>query len=85
MINILQINLRKSRSARRLMKHTARELQSDLLILSEIPRGLPDSQGWVSSSDGKSAVSLTQTAAMAATDSGKGPGFAFMQFPGLWY
>lgn len=65
------------------MEHIAQELQSDLLIFSEIPRGPPDSQGWVSSSDEKSAVALTQTATMAATDSSKGPGFAFMQFPGL--
>lgn len=65
------------------MEHTFWELGMDVLVLSEIPRGPPDSQRWVSSSDAKAAVALTVTAMMAVTDSGGGPGFAFMLFPGL--
>lgn len=36
MINFLQINLRKSRSASNLLEQTARELRSEVLLLSEI-------------------------------------------------
>lgn len=83
MMKVLQINLRKSGPARALMEQTVRELGSDLLILSEIPRGPPDSERLVSSGDRKAAVALTQTATTMPTDSGRGPGFAYMQFPGL--
>lgn len=42
MIRFLQINLRKSGLARRLMEQTARKLGADLLILSEVPQGTLD-------------------------------------------
>lgn len=83
MINVLQINLRKSGPARLLMEQTAQELGSDLLILSEIPRGPPDDQWWVSSADGKAAVAFTRTAMLTATGTSRCPGYAFMQFPDL--
>lgn len=65
------------------MEHTARELGSYLFVFSEIPRSPPDDQWWVSSADGKAAVALNRTAMLAATDTGRGPGYTFMQFPGL--
>lgn len=83
MIGLLQINLRKSGPARRLMEQTPRELGVNLLILSEIPRGPPDSPGWVSSGNGKSAIALSSTARMAAIECGRGLSFAWMLFPGL--
>lgn len=83
MFRFLQINLRKSRSARRLIEQTARELGTNLLILSKIPKCSPDSRRWTSTSDGKAAVALSTTAAFAATGSGRGPGFVWMSFPGL--
>lgn len=83
MVKFLQINLRKSGSARRMMEHTSRELGSDILVLSEVPRGPPDSQRWVSSSDGKAAVVLTEAARMAPVDVGRGQGYACMLLPGL--
>lgn len=83
MIRFLQINLRKSGPARHLIEQTALELGTDLLILSKIPRGPPNSPRWTSSADSKAAVALTTTTMLAAIDSGRGPGFAFMQFSGL--
>lgn len=83
MINFLQINLRKSSSARAMMDQTVRELKSDVLLLSEIPRDLPDITRCVKSSDRKSAVVLSATARLAAIKSGKGPGFACMTLPTL--
>lgn len=83
MIKFLQINLRKSGSAMRLMEQTSRELGADILLMSEISRGLSDSPRWKTSVDGKVAVALTSSAKMAATDSGRGPGIPLMHFPGL--
>lgn len=83
MIKFLQINLRKSGSAMRLIEQTSRELRADILLMSEIPRGLPNFPRWKTSMDGKVAVALTSSAKMAATDSGRGLGFALMQLPSL--
>lgn len=41
MVKFIQINLRKSDPARRLLEQTVRELGSDILIMSEISRGPP--------------------------------------------
>lgn len=78
MISFLQINLRKSGSARRLLEQTSRELSSDILILSEVPSGSPESHRWITSLEGKATVALTSTVQLAPVDSGKGPGFAYM-------
>lgn len=78
MIEILQINLRKSGPARRLMEHTVQELGVYLLILSEVPRGPPDTNRWVSSLDKKAVVALPFNAIMAPVATGSDLGFAVM-------
>lgn len=83
MIKYLQINLRKSGSARQIMDQTLRELGSEILILSEIPRSPPDTDVLVSSQDAKCSIALSPVANFAAISSGRGVGFAYMQFPGL--
>lgn len=83
MIGFLQVNLRKSGPARRMLEQTSMELGSDLLIMSEIPRGPQDTARWISSSDGTAAVALTNTAFTAPTSYGRGLGYALMQFPEL--
>lgn len=66
-----------------MMNQIARELGADVLVMSEIPRDSTDSPQWVSSSDGEAALALILTARMAPVEFGRGPGFAFMRFPGL--
>lgn len=83
MVKFLQINTRESAPSRRLMEQTSRELRADLLILSETSRGPPDCPKWTSSTDGELAVTLTPTTRIAVLGSGRGPGFAFMQFTSL--
>lgn len=83
MLNFLQINLRKSGSARAVMEQTTRELQSDDLLLSKVPRGSPDSSRWVTSTNEKSAVALSTTARLAVTEFSRGLGFACMALSGL--
>lgn len=57
------------------------ELAVDVLILSEIPRGSPDTSRWVSSADNKAVVALTNNANIAAVDCSKDLGFVRMQLP----
>lgn len=42
-LNFLQINIRKNCSARNMMEKTAKELLTDIIILSEVPKEPPDS------------------------------------------
>lgn len=81
MLKFLQINLRKSGRAHSMLEQTARELATDVLLLSEISRGQTDPLRWVSSLDGKSAVALTATAKLTPVETGSGIGFACMVFP----
>lgn len=83
MIKLLQINLRKNGYTRNMIDQTARNLRSDILILSEMPRGLLGSSRYAMSSDKKSAVALSPTVVLAPTGSSRGPGFACMTLPGL--
>lgn len=83
MNQFLQINLRKSGSARNMMEQTVRELASEILILSEIPRDPSDTSKGVSTTDGTNCVALLPSANFIAISSGRGRGFACMQFPGL--
>lgn len=83
MFGFLQVNLRKSGSARRMLEQTSMELGSDLLIMSEIPKGSQDTARWISSSDRTAAVALSNTAFTAPTSYGRGLGYALMQFPDL--
>lgn len=66
-----------------MIEQMARKLASDVLLLSEIPRRSPESPRWVSIIDGKTAVTLSATAILVAIETGRGPGFASMVFPGL--
>lgn len=59
------------------------ELGTEILILSEIPRGPPDTTRWISSTDGKAAVALSNLAVTAPISHSRGPGFASMLFPDL--
>lgn len=83
MLNLLQINLWKNDSACSLMEQTAKELESEILILSEILRGFPYTPRWISSSHSKSAIAFTTTARFAAIDTGRYPGYASMAFSDL--
>lgn len=65
------------------MEQTSLELGADVIVLSEIPRGPPDTIRWVSSTDNKAAVALTSNLIMAPDDFSKGHGFASMRFTGL--
>lgn len=65
------------------MEQTSLELGADIVVLSEIPRGPPDTTRWVSSTDSKATVALTSNLIMAPDDFSKGPGFASMRFTGL--
>lgn len=71
----MQINLRKSDQMRNMMEQTGWQFLSDLVILSDIPKGPPDTPKLVASVDAKCAVALTPTAGFAGTGSGRGLGF----------
>lgn len=71
MISFLQINLQNSGLTGNLMEQTARELWSDLLLLSEILQGSPDSPRLISSSDQSIAVTLSQIVKLAAVESSR--------------
>lgn len=72
MIRFLQTNLRRMGSARSLLDQAARETRTDVLIISEKPRGPPDDDRSLSDLDSSSQLVLTGTAEMAALDVSRG-------------
>lgn len=62
MINVIQTNLKRMGSAMNLLSQVARERETDVLIISEQPRGPPDSERRQSSIDSSPQVVLTDSA-----------------------
>lgn len=74
MINVIQTNLKRMGSAMNLLSQAARERETDVLIISEQPRGPPDGERRQLSVDSSTQVVLTDSArlTMAALFHGKG-------------
>lgn len=68
MVGIIQINLRKMDTARRLLTQTARDRRADMLIFSEQLRSPPDDDRCRSSTDESSQIFLTDTAQLAVVE-----------------
>lgn len=83
MIRFLQINLHRCGTARQLLDATAAEKGSDVLLISEPPRGPPDGPNRVTSRDGSCSVVLPGRSAIAAVSSGAGTGFAWIRTANL--
>lgn len=75
MAAFLQINTNRSREAQALALNTMKELEADILSISE-PNKVPDQPGWVGSTDGKCALYSQQHVEVLRT--GTGVGFAWV-------
>lgn len=78
MVKVLQINLRSIGSAYNLALQTARELEADIIVISEPARGPPDDKRCITSEDGSCKVMLSSRADMAITGLSRGRGFVSM-------
>lgn len=78
MVRFLQINLRVKDSALNLAKKKARELLTDVIIISKQRRWPLDTDRWITSLDGTCSITFTDTAMMAPIDVGRDGGYAVM-------
>lgn len=67
-MRVIQINLRRTGTARSLLDQAARETNADVLIISERPRGPPDGDRSLSDLGSSAQLVLTSSAAATATD-----------------
>lgn len=79
MMEVLQINLRKSGPAMNLARQVAAKRKVDIMLISEQPRGPPDSLGWKSSTDGLCAVYLPPGSGFVPLACGSATGLAWMR------
>lgn len=74
MIRFIQVNLRRMGAARSLLNQAARERETDVLLISEQPRGPPDNDKCRSSVDHGAQIFLTDSARIAVDASFSGRG-----------
>lgn len=75
MIRFIQVNLRRMGAARSLLTQAARERETDVLLISEPPRGPPDNDKCRSGVDHGAQIFFTDSARMAVDTSFSGRGF----------
>lgn len=82
-MKILQINLNRSRSAHDLALVTAKELNTDILIISEPNRkAINEKRGWISDDETDAAIKVLN-AELIIEEQGKGLGFSYISMPDL--
>lgn len=70
-------------SALRLAKQAAREIGTEIMILSEPPSTQSDNSRWVTATDGTCVVALTDSARISPIDARRGRGYMVMMFDDL--
>ncbi|VVC35249.1 Endonuclease/exonuclease/phosphatase,Reverse transcriptase domain,Zinc finger, CCHC-type, partial [Cinara cedri] len=79
----VEINLHRCGTARELLNATAAEKGSDLLLISEPPRGPPDGPNRVTDLSGNCAIVLPARSSVAVASRGAGSGFAWIRTANL--